>query len=112
MRILRQVKETEDRREAENRALIEALRAKQTNALGITIDEGQTTPRPGLSALPAEHAHAEVLPTLSSIQSTQNTLDFAHDTADLRALLRDALATSSDVEMLAVLQVCIPFSHI
>ncbi|KAJ7367714.1 hypothetical protein DFH08DRAFT_4178 [Mycena albidolilacea] len=105
MRILRQVKETEDRREAENRALIEALRAKQTNALGITVDEGQTTPRPGLSALPAEHPHAEVLPTLSSIQSTQNTLDFAHDTADLRALLRDALATSSDVDMLAVLQV-------
>ncbi|KAJ7794290.1 hypothetical protein B0H14DRAFT_3557563 [Mycena olivaceomarginata] len=30
----------------------------------ITVDEGQITPRPGLSVLPTEHAHAEVLPTL------------------------------------------------
>ncbi|KAF8211722.1 hypothetical protein K438DRAFT_1807801 [Mycena galopus ATCC 62051] len=102
MRILRQVKETEDRREAENRTLLELLRAKQ-NALGITIDNEQLTPRQGLSALPTEHT--DVLPALHSIQSTQNTLDFAHDAADLRALLRDALATSSDVEMLKVLQV-------
>ncbi|KAJ7276508.1 hypothetical protein B0H12DRAFT_1227628 [Mycena haematopus] len=104
MRILRQVKETEDRRDAENRALIEALRSKQeTNALGITIEKEPLTPRPVLSALPTDNA--DVFPAICSIHSTQNTLDFARDTADLRALLRDALATSSDVEMLQVLQV-------
>ncbi|KAF7353961.1 Protein kinase domain-containing protein [Mycena venus] len=107
IRILRQVKETEDRRDAENRALLEALRAKQQNALGITVDQEQLTPRPVLSPLPLEreHDHTEVLPALYSIHSSQNTLDFAHDTADLRSLLRDALATSNDVEMLRVLQV-------
>ncbi|KAJ7673647.1 hypothetical protein DFH06DRAFT_1444980 [Mycena polygramma] len=47
----------------------------------------------------------DVIPTLRTIQSTQNTLDFEHDTADLRGLLRDALAQSNDVEMLRVLQV-------
>ncbi|KAJ6577758.1 hypothetical protein B0H19DRAFT_568412 [Mycena capillaripes] len=108
MRILKQVKETEDRQE-ENRALLEALtRAQQQgNALGITVDQGQVTPRQAPTALPAEHDHEhdDILPALRTIQSTQNTLDFAHDTADLRALLRDALAQSSDVEMLRVLQV-------
>ncbi|KAJ7895231.1 hypothetical protein B0H14DRAFT_3634991 [Mycena olivaceomarginata] len=83
----------------------EVFCTKQTNALGIIVDEGQITPRPGLSVLPTKYAHAKVLPTLTSIQSTQNTLEFAHDTVDLRALLRDALAASSDIEMLAVLQV-------
>jgi hypothetical protein len=77
-------------REVENCALIEAFRAKQTNALGITVDEGQITPRLGLSVLPTEHAHAGALPALTSIQSTQNTLDLAHDAADLRTLLRDS----------------------
>ncbi|KAJ6461227.1 hypothetical protein C8R47DRAFT_993608 [Mycena vitilis] len=106
MRILKQVKETENRQE-ENRALLEALaRAQQGNVLGITVDQDQATPRQALSELPAEeHDHKDVIPTLRTIQSTQNTLDFAHDTADLRGLLRDALAQSNDVEMLRVLQV-------
>ncbi|KAJ6589026.1 hypothetical protein B0H19DRAFT_1058099 [Mycena capillaripes] len=110
MRILRQAKETEDRREAENRVLLEALvRAQQQgkagNALGITVDQGQLTPRLALPTLPGEEDHTEVLPTLRDILTAQNTLDFAHDAADLRALLRNALAQSSDVEMLRVLQV-------
>ncbi|KAF7355415.1 Protein kinase domain-containing protein [Mycena sanguinolenta] len=105
MRILRQIKETEDRRDAENRAILEALRSKQqTNALGITVDKEQLTPRPGFSELPAEHT--DVFPAICSIHLTQNALDLARDAADLRALMRDALATSSDVEMLRVLQKC------
>lgn len=115
MRILKQVKETEDRQE-ENRALLEALvRAQQQgNVLGITVDQGQITPRQAPTALPAEYGHEkeDILPALRTIQSTQNTLDFAHDTADLRALLRDALAQSSDVEMLRVLQVCFFYLHV
>ncbi|KAJ7781563.1 hypothetical protein B0H16DRAFT_1819089 [Mycena metata] len=111
MRILKQVKESEDRRDAENRALLEALtRAQQQgNALGITVDQGQLTPRQPPVGLPVDHEYEhgdhDILPALRNLQSTQNTLDFAHDTADLRALLRDALAQSNDVEMLRVLQV-------
>ncbi|KAF7289995.1 Protein kinase domain-containing protein [Mycena chlorophos] len=128
MRIYRQVTSQEARREAENRALIDAItRAQQQqytgtgNTLGINLptDEkptsttarveqpGLQTPRPGdklpLPVDPIEEH--EVIPALRDIQTTQNTLDFAHDTADLRALLREALAQSSDVEMLRTLQV-------
>ncbi|KAJ6515780.1 hypothetical protein C8R45DRAFT_811380 [Mycena sanguinolenta] len=104
MRILRQVKETEDRWDAENRAILDAFRSKQqTNALGITVDKEQLTPRPALSELPPEHT--DVFPAICSIHSDQNQLDFTRDAADLRALMREALATSSDVEMLRVLQV-------
>ncbi|KAJ6521208.1 hypothetical protein DFH09DRAFT_223755 [Mycena vulgaris] len=108
MRVLKQVKETEERREADNRVLLEALLRAQGqqpgNALGITVDQGgQLTPRQQFPALPTEHA--DILPALRELHSTQNTLDFAHDTADLRGLMRDALAQSSDVEMLRVLQV-------
>ncbi|KAJ7438285.1 hypothetical protein B0H11DRAFT_591673 [Mycena galericulata] len=114
MRILQQVKDSETRREEENRAMLDVLaRVQQGNALGITIDNEQLTPRQQPHALPPEsdepetevHAPHEVLPALRTLHSTQNTLDFAHDTADLRALMREALAQSSDVEMLRVLQV-------
>ncbi|KAJ7701117.1 hypothetical protein B0H17DRAFT_1195411 [Mycena rosella] len=87
MRILKQVKETEDGREAENRTILDALLWAQQQRL------------PGL---PDEHD--DILPALQSLHSTQNTLDFAHDTADLRGLMCEALAQNSDVEMLRVLQ--------
>ncbi|KAJ7141695.1 hypothetical protein C8R43DRAFT_586859 [Mycena crocata] len=111
MRILKQVKEGDDRRAEDQQALLDALSRVQQNhnALGIAVDEveGQRTPRqapaelPALGYTPAD----EVLPTLRDLHSTQNTLDFASDTADLRKLMREALATSNDVEMLSVLQV-------
>ncbi|KAJ7468556.1 hypothetical protein FB451DRAFT_1039630, partial [Mycena latifolia] len=71
MRILKQVKETEDRREAENRALLEALqRAQQQggNALDITVDQGQLTPRQVLPTLPTDHA--DILPALQDVGRT------------------------------------------
>lgn len=110
MRIFKQVKETEDHRAAQNRLLLEVMRrAQQTggNALGLLdVDgAGQLTPRQALHELP-EHPESDgILPALQTLHSTQNTLDLAHDTADLRGLMREALAQSSDVEMLRVLQV-------
>ncbi|KAJ6482064.1 kinase-like domain-containing protein [Mycena vitilis] len=104
MRILRQVQETEDRREAENRALLETL-ARAHHQDDATVDKGQPTPRQALPALPVEQEHGNVVPAICTLQSTQNTLDFEHDASDLRALLRDALAQSNDVDMLRVLQV-------
>ncbi|KAF7317864.1 Protein kinase domain-containing protein [Mycena kentingensis (nom. inval.)] len=106
MRTYRQVVSQEARREAENRALLEAIeRLQQRNTLGLGIGDSsqQLTPRPKIAELPIPDD--EIIATLQNIQSTQNTLDFAHDTADLRGLLREALAQSSDVEMLRILQV-------
>ncbi|KAJ7938874.1 hypothetical protein B0H13DRAFT_2542713 [Mycena leptocephala] len=100
MRILRQVKENKET-EIENCTLLEAIAARQNNALGITVDQGQLTPRPGVTALPDEHAHADALPTLhtiQTIQSTQNTLD------------RAGAKQRSDVEMLRVPQVYFPLA--
>ncbi|KAJ7731571.1 hypothetical protein DFH07DRAFT_755579 [Mycena maculata] len=105
MRILRQVKATEDQREADRKLLEAIARTQPGNALGIAVDPGQLTPKAQTHPLPEAHDPDEVLPALRELHSTQNTLDFAHDTADLRALMRDALAQSSDVEMLRVLQV-------
>ncbi|KAJ6608484.1 hypothetical protein B0H10DRAFT_1815704, partial [Mycena sp. CBHHK59/15] len=109
MRILKQVKETEARLiEDDTRALailtaLQLVGAGAGSALGIAVDAGQRTPRQAPAILAAD-AH-DVLPALRTIQETQDTLDRARDTADLRALMQDALAQSSDVEMLRVLQV-------
>ncbi|KAJ6553853.1 hypothetical protein B0H10DRAFT_2169714 [Mycena sp. CBHHK59/15] len=109
MRILKQVKETEARLiEDDTRALalltaLQLARAGAGSALGIAADAGQRTPRQAPATLAAA-AH-DVLPALRTIHATQDTLDRARDTADLRALMQDALAQSSDVEMLRVLQV-------
>lgn len=109
MHIFKQVKESEDHRTAQNRLLLEVMRRAQQaggNALGLLdVDgAGQLTPRQALHELP-EHPESDgILPALQTLHSTQNTLDLAHDTADLRGLMREALGQSSDVEMLRVLQ--------
>ncbi|KAF9462806.1 hypothetical protein BDZ94DRAFT_1260375 [Collybia nuda] len=48
---------------------------------------------------------SQILPTLRTLHSMQNSVDAAHDMADLRGLMRAALSTSSDAEMLHVLQI-------
>jgi hypothetical protein len=64
-------------------------------ALGL-IEEG----------LPAsDFSHAHLLPALETIHGVQNELDAARDTSSLRQLMRAALATKSDKEMLEVLQI-------
>ena len=68
------------------------------NALGL-IEEGSTTQA-------AEHlAPSQILPALETIHIVQNSLDVARDMSDLRQLMRTALQTSSDAEMLEVLQI-------
>ncbi|KAJ7094106.1 kinase-like domain-containing protein [Mycena epipterygia] len=101
MRILKQVKETEVRREAENRALLNAIIRSQR----ITVHQAHLTPRQAPHALPDEHDDIDIRPALRELYSTQNTLDLARDTADLRGVMREALAQSSDVEVLRILQV-------
>ncbi|KAJ7896809.1 hypothetical protein B0H13DRAFT_1884934 [Mycena leptocephala] len=88
MRILRQVKETKETA-VENRALLEAIAARQNNALGIAVDQGQLTPRPGVIALPDEHTHADVLPpsTLSKPSNPPRTLSTLRTTRPIYAPL-------------------------
>ncbi|KDR78069.1 hypothetical protein GALMADRAFT_245050, partial [Galerina marginata CBS 339.88] len=132
IRILRQVQETEKRRERETSSVLNAILAGRlppptpdlkmvvgsemdvassgyssetvtqfattTSALGL-IDNGTTTPTQ--HQMPS----SEILPTLANIHTIQNSLDAARDLGDLRQLMRAALQTSSDAEMLEVLQI-------
>ena len=66
------------------------------NSLGLI--DGRT---PSSQDLP----HSQIIPALTSLHSLQNISDMEMDTADLRQLMRTALQTTSDVEMLEVLQV-------
>jgi hypothetical protein len=70
------------------------------NALGLF--EG--APQPPLTAT-HDLSPSQILPALTSLHSIQNSLDTAMDTADLRQVMRAALQTTSDAEMLEVLQV-------
>ena len=70
------------------------------NVLGLFEGEPQPPPTEARDLPPSQ-----ILPALTSLQSVQNSLDTAMDTADLRQVMRAALQTTSDVEMLEVLQV-------
>ena len=71
------------------------------NSLGLIDDHA--LPLPSTSS--QDISTSQIIPTLISLHSIQNSLDTARDTADLRQLMRAALQTTSDVEMLEVLQV-------
>ncbi|KAH9886504.1 hypothetical protein C8Q73DRAFT_658100 [Cubamyces lactineus] len=108
IRILKQVMRAEEQRRAESAAILDALshgahRADSpdslvppTNALLLTGTESAQ-----------EHAQdpQHVLATLQAVTARQNERDMAHDAADLRQLMRAALQTNSDVEMIRILQV-------
>ncbi|KAF8147822.1 hypothetical protein B0H34DRAFT_738281 [Crassisporium funariophilum] len=68
------------------------------NALGLINTDG---PVPSTPNIPP----SDILPALASLHSMQNSLDAARDLADLRQLMRAALQTSSDAQMLEVLQI-------
>ncbi|KAJ7091133.1 hypothetical protein C8R44DRAFT_412775 [Mycena epipterygia] len=123
IRILKQVQAAELSRQSDTRALLESvIRSQQLSAatapalqgLGITLPL-DTTGLPPSSSHKSLVAHPDelgeeldphaVLPTLQNLHNIQNTLDLAHDTADLRTLMRDAVSQSSDAEMIRVLQV-------
>ncbi|KAJ6625893.1 hypothetical protein B0H10DRAFT_1942375 [Mycena sp. CBHHK59/15] len=121
IRILKQVQAAELSRQSDTRALLESvIRSQQMSSspvaihgLGITVPV-ITSGLPPSSSHKSLVAHPEepeaidpdiVLPALQNLHTIQNTLDLAHDTADLRTLMRDAVSQSSDAEMIRVLQV-------
>ena len=74
--------------------------ATNENALGLFEGAPQAPPI-AVHDLPP----SKILPQLNSLHSIQNSLDVAMDTADLRQVMRAALQTTSDAEMLEVLGV-------
>jgi abelson tyrosine-protein kinase 1 len=70
------------------------------NCLGLFDDHA--LPLPSTSQ---DIPHSQIIPALTSFHSLQNHSDRERDTADLRQLMQAALQTTSDVEMLEVLQV-------
>ncbi|KAJ6500147.1 hypothetical protein C8R47DRAFT_284025 [Mycena vitilis] len=123
IRILKQVQAAELSRESDTRTLLESIirsqqlasaPVKAINGLGIALPADTpglppSSSHKSLVAYPEELLAglepASVLPTLQNLHTMQNTLDLAHDTADLRTLMRDAVSQSSDAEMIRVLQV-------
>ena len=69
------------------------------NSLGLFDDHAL------LPSVSQDLPHSQIIPALTSLHSLQNLSDRERDTADLRQLMRAALQTTSDVEMLEVLQV-------
>ena len=70
------------------------------NILGLFEDSSHLP-----SIEPHDLSPSQIIPALTSLHSVQNSLDTAMDTADLRQLMRTALQTTSDAEMLEVLGV-------
>ncbi|KAF9481061.1 hypothetical protein BDN70DRAFT_876798 [Pholiota conissans] len=54
---------------------------------------------------PGEVDHAHLIPALEKIHGAQNEIDASRDISSLRQLMRAALATKTDKEMLEVLQI-------
>ncbi|KAJ7210970.1 hypothetical protein C8J57DRAFT_1097970, partial [Mycena rebaudengoi] len=94
VRILKQVQEYEQRRQMQ---FLDSP-AQLVVAMDPPIDPMES---PTETVVEEE----DILPKLRDMQSVQQTIDTAYDTARLRAVLREALAQSSDKDMLRVLQV-------
>ena len=68
------------------------------NSLGLFDDHA-------LPSTTQDLPHSQIIPALASLHSLQNLSDREMDAADLRQLMRAALQTTSDAEMMEVLQV-------
>ena len=70
------------------------------NSLGLSDNHAVLLP-----STSQDLPHSQIIPALTSLHSIQNLSDREMDMADLRQLMGAALQTTSDVEMLEVLQV-------
>ena len=69
-----------------------------SNALGLIGDSDEL-------GIVSSNETPEIIPELRTIHEAQNSLDTVHDLSDLRQIMRAALQTGSDLEMLEVLQI-------
>ncbi|KAJ7134082.1 hypothetical protein C8R43DRAFT_1073047 [Mycena crocata] len=112
IRILKEVQAREMHRHADNRTLLDAVSSEQLGGVSTSADtdlnihqgHDADVPPPYIANKKDDPA-AAVTSALRSVYSKQNSFDVAQDMADLRSLLRTALAQKSEAEMLRVLQV-------
>ena len=118
IRILKQVLQAEQQRQADTAYLLEELHGRheqQPRALPLVDSPLEPTGMDGLRVIDATPISSieelmranpdQIRMTLSAITMKQNEHDIAQDTADLRQLMRSALQANSDVEMIRILQV-------
>ena len=135
IRILRQVQETEQKREFASMAVLKAIRENKIPAnseLRIILESETEVASPEPSPVSSdkistesvtefvthrdvlkliegelitpESLHpSEIIPALATLHTAQNNIDAVRDTSELRQLLRTALATQTDKDMLDVL---------
>ncbi|KIY53195.1 kinase-like protein [Fistulina hepatica ATCC 64428] len=116
IRTLKQVQESERRRQEDTKRILESMAASNRASAG----QGQATTIPvppsasSANALPSSSSVSTVVPSPSipaateifnALRIKQSQVDQARDSADLRGLMRAALQTTSDAELIAVLQV-------
>lgn len=107
IRILKQVLRAEEQRRAESAALLETI----SHSIHPMQHDSPTSSSPtnmlqltGTESVPAEGTE-HVLATLQAVTARQNERDMVYDADDLRQLMRSALQTNNDVEMIRILQV-------
>ena len=100
IRTLKIIQANELRRQRETEDLLESL----SHLPGLTPPPPPyTVPQAALSSPPTDPQ--SVQKSLRVLKAAQNAQDRAHDTADLRQLMRTALAQNDDSDMIDVLQI-------
>ena len=112
IRILRQIHETDIQRQADMEALVSEIKGRIHSHATITETAASPVPSPVTRHVVDQDKHPitslnpdEVAALLQTCRERQNEQDMAHDTEDLRQVMRSALQAGSDAEIIDVLQV-------
>ncbi|KAL1938386.1 hypothetical protein VTO73DRAFT_11626 [Trametes versicolor] len=104
IRILKQVLRAEEQRRAESAALLDTITHSMHHDSPTSSSPTNMLQLTGTDPAPAEGTE-HVLATLQAVTARQNERDMVYDADDLRQLMRAALQTNNDVEMIRILQV-------
>ncbi|KAH9014502.1 hypothetical protein EDB85DRAFT_1876352 [Lactarius pseudohatsudake] len=99
IRTLKLIQANELRRQKETRDLLETLSHLSPGLPPVPLPLSPSA----LQSSPADPDGVRL--TLNALRATQNAQDRAHDAADLRQLMRTALATNDDASMIDALQI-------
>ena len=100
IRTLKIIQANDLRRQKETQDLLESL----SHIPGLPPPPLPLSLPPGTLSTPPADQHS-VQKSLRALKDAQNAQDLAHDYADLRELMRTALATNDDAAMIEVLQI-------